>query len=302
MPLTFPSHLAPVLPLKLWRPRWFDGVALAAGAVAPDVAYLALDAQGRLFADTHAWHALLWWCLPVALAYTWITRHTIGTIAAHLPENRRFTWQAYAGLADHRHRWWITVASCLLGAASHVGWDRLTHTDGWIHTVFGVRWADVSPIAWWTVSDLAGTVLGAAVVLTVAARAARRSGHDHAAAGRTAAATGAAADAGPADSVGPTISTGPVDSTGPAISAELAVSAGLAVSGGAEPFRTRPRIFWTAVAPAALAGLVAVPSLPGSGLPAATGVRLLHVAAGALLVGAVSVRIAARRAFATATH
>ncbi|MFD0592766.1 DUF4184 family protein [Catellatospora coxensis] len=193
MPLTFPSHLAPVLPLKLWRPRWFDGVALAAGAVAPDVAYLALDDDGRLFADTHAWPALLWWCLPVAAAYTWVARRSIGTIAAHLPDSRRFTWQAYAALAGHRHRWWITVLSCLLGAASHLAWDRLTHTDGWIQAVFGVRWADVSPIAWWTVSDLASTVLGAAVVLAVAARAGRRSGRERAATGPT---TGAAARGG----------------------------------------------------------------------------------------------------------
>ncbi|GAA1397743.1 DUF4184 family protein [Catellatospora coxensis] len=257
MPLTFPSHLAPVLPLKLWRPRWFDGVALAAGAVAPDVAYLALDDDGRLFADTHAWPALLWWCLPVAAAYTWVARRSIGTIAAHLPDSRRFTWQAYAALAGHRHRWWITVLSCLLGAASHLAWDRLTHTDGWIQAVFGVRWADVSPIAWWTVSDLASTVLGAAVVLAVAARAGRRSGRERAATGPT---TGAAA------------------------------------RGGARPAETRPRIFWSALAVAALVGLAVVPSLPGAGLPAATGVRLLHVAAGALLVGVLCVRIAVRRA------
>lgn len=268
MPLTFPSHLAPVLPLKLWRPRWFDGVALAAGAVAPDVAYLALDADGRLFADTHSWHALLWWSLPVALAYTWVVRRTIGTVAVHLPEGRRFTWRAYAALADHRHRWPITVASCLLGAASHVVWDRLTHTDGWIHTVFGVHWADVSPIAWWTVSDLASTVLGAAVVLAVAARAGRRSGRDRAAATGTATRTG------------------------------VAVDAGLVAHGGSA--LPRPRIFWTAAALAALAGLAAVPSLPGAGLPAPTGVRLLHVAAGALLAGALSVRIAARWDSATA--
>ena len=36
MPATFPSHAAAVLPLKLWRPRWFDGVALVVGSMAPD--------------------------------------------------------------------------------------------------------------------------------------------------------------------------------------------------------------------------------------------------------------------------
>ncbi|GAB4057953.1 hypothetical protein GCM10028775_63280 [Catellatospora paridis] len=257
--MTFPSHLAPVLPLKLWRPRWFDGVALAAGAVAPDVAYLALDADGRLFADTHTWQALLWWCLPVALAYTWAVRRTIATVAVHLPDSRRFTWRAYAELAHHRHRWPITAGSCLLGAASHVAWDHLTHTDGWIHVVFGVRWADVSPIPWWTVSDLTSTVIGAAVVVAVAARAARRD--------RTAA----------------TVAAGPD------------VSAGGGMTSGSALPEARPRIFWTAAAVAAAAGLAAVPSLPGAGVPAATGVRLLHVAAAALLLGALAVRVSTRR-------
>lgn len=53
MPLTFPSHLAPVLPLKLWRPHWFDGVALATGAVAPDVGYLFTGTRFDLGLRTH---------------------------------------------------------------------------------------------------------------------------------------------------------------------------------------------------------------------------------------------------------
>jgi hypothetical protein len=36
MPLTFPSHAAAVVPLKLWRRRWFDGVALVIGSAAPN--------------------------------------------------------------------------------------------------------------------------------------------------------------------------------------------------------------------------------------------------------------------------
>ncbi len=174
MPLTFPSHLAPVLPLKLWRPRWFDGVALATGAVAPDVAYLASGSSGQSFADTHAWPALLWWCLPVALAYTWLFRSFIGTVAAHLPDSRWFAWRAYGALGRHHHRWWVTASSALLGAASHVAWDWLTHTDHWLHVVFGVQWSSLTGVAWWTVSDLTSTVLGAAVVVALAARAGRR--------------------------------------------------------------------------------------------------------------------------------
>ena len=41
MPLTLPTHPLAVAPLKLWRPRWFDGVGLVLGTVAPDLAYAA---------------------------------------------------------------------------------------------------------------------------------------------------------------------------------------------------------------------------------------------------------------------
>ncbi|MEU7905931.1 DUF4184 family protein [Actinoplanes sp. NPDC049118] len=43
--MTFSSHPAAVLQLKVWRPRWVDGVALAIGSMAPDLAY-ALDPGG----------------------------------------------------------------------------------------------------------------------------------------------------------------------------------------------------------------------------------------------------------------
>ncbi|MFF5265545.1 DUF4184 family protein [Actinomadura viridis] len=39
VPLTFPSHAAAVMPLKFWRPRWFDGVALVVGSTAPDLPF-----------------------------------------------------------------------------------------------------------------------------------------------------------------------------------------------------------------------------------------------------------------------
>ncbi|MDP4013047.1 MAG: DUF4184 family protein [Candidatus Nanopelagicales bacterium] len=40
MPLTFGSHQAVVLPLKMLKPRWFDGTALVIGSMAPDLFFL----------------------------------------------------------------------------------------------------------------------------------------------------------------------------------------------------------------------------------------------------------------------
>lgn len=76
MPATFPAHPAAVLPLKLWRPTWFDGVALAVGSMAPDLAY-ALDGSWleRPFPSLPSFwelaHSLPWflvWALPVTIA------------------------------------------------------------------------------------------------------------------------------------------------------------------------------------------------------------------------------------------
>jgi len=40
MPFTFLSHQAPVLPLKIAAPRWFDGTALVLGSMAPDLFFV----------------------------------------------------------------------------------------------------------------------------------------------------------------------------------------------------------------------------------------------------------------------
>jgi hypothetical protein len=129
MPLTFPSHAGVVLPLKVWRPRWFDGVALVVGSAAPDLAY-ALDgswlehpvkSQPPLWSVAHSWPGLLIWCLPVTLALTLLARWLAPVTASYLPGPLR----DYGAIGANRPFWLVTIASALLGAASHLIWDRL---------------------------------------------------------------------------------------------------------------------------------------------------------------------------------
>ncbi|MEV1143677.1 DUF4184 family protein [Micromonospora sp. NPDC049799] len=171
MPLTFPSHLAAVLPLKLWRPRWFDGVALCTGAVSPDVAYLLAGTPWEP-PRTHTLGGLLWWCLPVALGYAWLARRCAAVVAPHLPAGLTHRWPDLATLGAVRHPWLVTVGSAGIGALSHVGWDLVTHTD-WLRAL-GVDWYASTGVHWWTVSDAASTVLGAVVVAGLARHVARR--------------------------------------------------------------------------------------------------------------------------------
>lgn len=178
MPATFPSHAAAVLPLKLWRPRRFDGVALVTGSAAPDLPY-ALNGF-VLLPSTHSLPAVLWFGLPVALVTAWLVRRAAPVVAVHLPA--RPGWLAlpdYGVLGAVRHRWYVTVWSGLLGAASHAAWDGFTHSPdgpyGW-----GVRllpWLAGEPAPgwpWWALGQQVSTVVGAGVALAVAVHIGRR--------------------------------------------------------------------------------------------------------------------------------
>jgi hypothetical protein len=171
MPLTLPTHPIAVVPLKLWRPRWFDGVALVIGAVAPDLPY-AVEGYGVVF-HSHAWHAPLWWALPVTLLGARIVRWAAPVVAVHLPSGGPFALRDYGVLGGVRHRWWVTAWSAVLGAASHIVWDAFTHprVDGgrilfpWLHEQLapGLPWWEVLVI----ISDLVGFAVGAGLALHV---------------------------------------------------------------------------------------------------------------------------------------
>jgi hypothetical protein len=139
VPSTLPTHPLAVLPLKLWRPRWFDGVALATGACAPDFAY-ALDGPGILI-PSHTVPALLWWSLPTAVAVAQLCRWGAPAVAAHLPP--WFRVRDFGVLGTVRHRWWITASSALLGAVSHLLWDLVTHPG--------------AVAAWWPIREASDT-------------------------------------------------------------------------------------------------------------------------------------------------
>ncbi|GAA2366888.1 hypothetical protein Cme02nite_29510 [Catellatospora methionotrophica] len=154
MPLTFPSHAALPLPLKLWRPRWFDGVALTVGAASPDLAY-ALDGSGLpVFPLSHQWPGLVLFCLPVTLAGALLVRRTAAVAAAHLPRRpAALALRDYGVLGTTRPALAVSVVSALLAAASHLVWDRIT---------------EPAPVL-----DLVSTIGGALVALALAVHVGR---------------------------------------------------------------------------------------------------------------------------------
>jgi hypothetical protein len=120
MPMTFPTHPIAVVPLKLWRPRWFDGVALVLGSMSPDIAYVADGSGLPVWPLSHQLHGLFLFCLPVTLFGCYLVRRAAPVVAAHLPAGGPFALRDYGALHVSGHRWWITVTSAVLGPASHL--------------------------------------------------------------------------------------------------------------------------------------------------------------------------------------
>jgi hypothetical protein len=168
MPLTVPTHPVAVVPLKLWRPRWFDGVALVLGATTPDL-FLAADGYG-LTIHSHAWHAPLWWALPLSLVGARLVRWAAPAIAAHLPAAGPLALRDYGVLGAVRHSWPVTAVSALLGAITHIVWDAFTHPVPfpWLHhrSLFGLPLWDLLSM----LSNVVGFVAGLALALHIGRR------------------------------------------------------------------------------------------------------------------------------------
>ncbi|MFO0602231.1 MAG: DUF4184 family protein [Polyangiales bacterium] len=126
MPATFLSHQAPAVALKLWRPRWFDGVALVVGSMSPDFAYVATDT--RLEFDAHGPAGMLAFAVPASAALAWLLRARVAAVffalAPPLGALRLNDWRV---LAARRPPWGSTLASALVGALTHSLWDTFTH-------------------------------------------------------------------------------------------------------------------------------------------------------------------------------
>ena len=175
MPATFPSHAAAVLPLKLWQPTWFDGVALVIGSAAPDLPYALGRSSPAPYTYGHTWWGVLA-SVPVTMAATRLVRRAAPEVAAHLPGLGPFAVGDYGALGRVRHPWWVTAGSALIGAASHVAWDHVTHAS-----VRGTKVGlprlerEVLPgVPAWMPLHLASSAAGALGWLALSARVGRR--------------------------------------------------------------------------------------------------------------------------------
>jgi hypothetical protein len=143
------------MPLKMWRPHWFDGVALVVGSTAPDLPY-AVGAP--LLTYGHTWAGLASWGVPLSVVATLLIRRSAPVVAAHLPG----WWGEYGVLGQVRHRWRVTVISAWIGAVTHRLWDDVTHDRlAGTSVGFAVLGRPMVPgIPWWVALHTASTLIG----------------------------------------------------------------------------------------------------------------------------------------------
>jgi hypothetical protein len=149
VPWIAPSHQAPALFLKLWRPRWFSGLALVLGSAVPDLEFILQVRKEWVYSHTVA--AQLYFTVPAVMLLYWLaTELLIPWLVPYLPGGPPFHWHDLAAVQRPRGRaWWGVAISAAIGGLSHLLLDGFTHGDrsGWLVPLVPLlRWP--LPLPW----------------------------------------------------------------------------------------------------------------------------------------------------------
>ena len=126
------SHMAAALPFYCWR-KWISFEALLLGTMLPDLPYF-LNSSQALSELSHSWYGLLSYCLPWGLGIFALWYLLLKPAAFALVQ----PWWASTTLAPpHKFQQWMkfsirVILGLLLGATTHIIWDGITHSDGFI--------------------------------------------------------------------------------------------------------------------------------------------------------------------------
>jgi len=143
MPFTF-AHPAIILPLK--KSKRFCSTALIAGSIVPDFEFFFQLREVENIG--HRWHGIFLFDLPLALFFCFIFHNLLrNALVINLPESIRnrvtvvldFDWNVYA----LKNKWTVAY-SLLIGIASHILWDGITHYDGMFVKLFTILALKVS--------------------------------------------------------------------------------------------------------------------------------------------------------------
>lgn len=129
MPFT-PAHVAAVLPLR--GRSYLPFAALAAGSMSPDLPYFLPNGFFVPRDVTHDLWSIISWDLVLGLAM-WLTWRWFAPILHDVaPTVVRERWH----LPEERHPTpWAVGLAVIIGAATHVLWDSLTHAGHLAHSI-----------------------------------------------------------------------------------------------------------------------------------------------------------------------
>lgn len=162
MPFTV-AHAAAALPFRKLNLVWS---AFLVGSMAPDFPYVIGTTQYRALG--HAYPGVLLFTLPASFAALWFYHFALKRpVAGLLPigMQRRLNGELGEFNFGGFRRISAITFSIVLGIATHLLWDSITHAHTWLwlHIAWLRRWLDL-PIAGWTpvfmVLQYASTVLG----------------------------------------------------------------------------------------------------------------------------------------------
>jgi Domain of unknown function (DUF4184) len=137
MPFTF-SHPAIVLPLYKLVGRWVSLTGIVVGSIVPDFEYFIRMKTPSVY--SHTMMGLLTFNLPVGLLLCFLFHNVVrNSLFSHLPyvlnsrlsNFKRFNWNKY-----FRKNWHIVILSILIGAFSHLFWDKFVHENGYLPRLF----------------------------------------------------------------------------------------------------------------------------------------------------------------------
>ena len=125
--MPFPlAHPAAVLPFRRHCSKWLNFSALVVGTLVPDIGYLFREG-GSL--SHHAFGSILFG-LPGGLLILTAFYAVRKPLVVRMPERVRRSLLPFCKHAPGPV--WVAVLSLVIGIWTHVLWDSVTHTDGWL--------------------------------------------------------------------------------------------------------------------------------------------------------------------------
>jgi hypothetical protein len=130
MPFTF-SHPAIILPFLHKRLKVFSSTGLIVGSIAPDFESFITLSEKKIY--SHTWTGMFWYDLPMALVICFAFHLIIrDPLIENLPtplqqkfiQYLHFNWGGY-----FKQHFLMIIVSLLIGIASHLLWDSLTHLN-----------------------------------------------------------------------------------------------------------------------------------------------------------------------------